>query len=77
MGAPVASTAEDTFSVVMAFVAIIFPVLIIVMLVIMVWAVVALFRRRRRRKEARRQEELLARHGPNDGRTMDIYGPHR
>ena len=74
VGAPVASTAEDTFSVVMAFVAIIFPVLIIVMLVIMVWAVVALFRRRRRRKEARRQEELLARHGPNDGRTVDLYG---
>ena len=71
-----ASTAEDTFSVVMAFVAIIFPVLIIVMLALMVWAVVALFRRRRRRKEARRQEELLSRHGPNDGRTMDIYGGH-
>jgi len=74
VGAPVASTAEDTFSVVMAIVAIVFPVLIIVMLVIMVWAVIGLFRRRRRRKEARRQEELLARHGPNDGQTMDIYG---
>jgi hypothetical protein len=73
IGAPVASTAEDTFSVVMAIVAIVFPVLIIVMLVLMVWAVVGLFRRRRRRKEARRQEELLARHGPNDGQTIDIY----
>jgi hypothetical protein len=76
VGAPVASTAEDTFSVVMAFVAIVFPILIIVMLVLMVWAVVALFRRRRRRKEARRHEELLARHGPNDGQTIDIYGSH-
>jgi hypothetical protein len=56
-GAPVASTVEDVFSVVMSLVAIIFPVLIVLFLafivVFFVWA-----RRRRRR---RRAEKLAAR----------------
>ena len=62
-GAPVASTAEDVFSVVMSFVAIVFPVLIIVFLILLVWLFVVLRRRRRRRKEAkraRREAELMA-----------------
>jgi hypothetical protein len=71
-GAPVASTAEDVFSVVFAFVAIIFPLLIIVVLGLMIWMIVAVIRRRRRRKLARLEEEWLARHGAHDGRTMDL-----
>ena len=50
LGAPVASTAEDVFSVVMSFVAIIFPILIVVFLALLVWIFIALRRRRKRRK---------------------------
>lgn len=74
-GAPVASTAEDAFSVVMAIVAILFPILIIVLLALLIWAFVALMRRRRRRKEekaARREAERLAREGYHDSRTIDL-----
>ena len=54
IGAPVASTAEDIFSVVMSFVAIVFPVLIILFVILLIWFFVALLRRRRRRRDARR-----------------------
>jgi hypothetical protein len=75
-GAPVASTAEDIFSVVMSFVAILLPFLIIFFLGGLIWIFVALRRRRRRRKEeklARRAAEQLAREGAQDGRTMDLW----
>jgi cbb3-type cytochrome oxidase subunit 3 len=55
LGAPVASTAEDFFSVTMSFVAIIFPFLIIFFLVFLGW-VFYLVRKRRRRKQAERAE---------------------
>jgi cbb3-type cytochrome oxidase subunit 3 len=55
LGAPVASTAEDFFSVTMSFVAIIFPFLIIFFLVFLGW-VFYLLRKRRRRKQAERAE---------------------
>ena len=54
-GAPVASTAEDITSVVLAIVAIVLPVLVLVFLIAMVVAFVLLMRRRRRRKEAKWQ----------------------
>ncbi len=63
-GAPVASTAEDITSVVLAIVAIVLPVLVLVFLIAMVVAFVLLMRRRRRRKEARWQakyEQRMAR----------------
>jgi cbb3-type cytochrome oxidase subunit 3 len=72
-GAPVASTAEDFFSVAMSFVAILFPVLIIVFLAVLVWIFVALRRRRRRKKAeklARREAQRLE--GAHDGRTLDL-----
>jgi hypothetical protein len=50
VGAPVASTAEDIFSVAMSFVAIIFPILIIVFLIALVWIFIVMRRRRKRRK---------------------------
>ncbi len=58
LGAPVASTAEDAFSVGMAFFAIIFPVVIVVLLILFVWFFIALRRRRKRRKAE--QAELMA-----------------
>jgi hypothetical protein len=63
-GAPVASTAEDITSVVLAIVAIVLPVLVLVFLIAMVVAFVLLMRRRRRRKEAKWQakyEQRMAR----------------
>jgi hypothetical protein len=77
MGAPVASTAEDIFSVVMSFVAILLPFMIIFFVIALIWAFVALRKRRKRRKaekRARQAEEQLARDGANDGRTMDLWG---
>ena len=77
-GAPVASTAEDLFSVVMSIVAIILPVLIVLFLILLVWLFVVLRRRRRRRKEAkraRREAELMAQQanpGAHDGHTRTI-----
>jgi hypothetical protein len=64
LGAPVASATEDAFSISLAFVAIIFPVLIIVFLAALVWFFVAMRRRRKRRKAEKAElEELRARHG--------------
>jgi flagellar biosynthesis/type III secretory pathway M-ring protein FliF/YscJ len=76
VGAPVASTVEDIFSVFMSFFAILFPVLIVVFLIVLIWGFVALRRRRRRRREeklARKQAERLAREGAQDGRTLDLW----
>jgi Domain of unknown function (DUF4126) len=78
-GAPVVSTAEDIFSVVMSFVAILLPFLIIFFVGALVWIFVALRRRRRRRKAdklARQSAERLAREGAQDGRTLDIWQRH-
>jgi hypothetical protein len=74
LGAPVASTAEDIFSVTMSFVAILFPFLIIVFLAVLIWFFVALRRRRRRKKaeiQARREAQRLD--GARDGRTLDLW----
>ena len=43
IGAPVASTAEDATSVVMSFIAIIFPLLIIVLFFLLIWFFIAMF----------------------------------
>jgi hypothetical protein len=76
LGAPVASTAEDIFSAVMSFFAIVFPFLILFFIGGLVWIFVALRRRLRRRREAklaereaRRQEALSA----HDGNTMELW----
>jgi Domain of unknown function (DUF4126) len=82
LGAPVASTAEDVFSIVMSLVAIIFPVLIVLFLIGLVWLFVVFRRRRRRRKQERRalrDAEVAARQpsaGPHDGntRTINLWG---
>jgi uncharacterized membrane protein len=50
LGAPVASTVEDVFSISMSLVAILFPVLIIVFLIALIWFLVAMRRRRKRKK---------------------------
>jgi hypothetical protein len=52
-GAPVVSVIEDVFSVIMALVAILLPVLVLVLLVAMIGVFWWLIRRRRRRKQAR------------------------
>lgn len=51
-GAPVVSTAEDIFSTVLAFVAILAPLLVLVLLGVFVWMVVRWMRRRRRKAAA-------------------------
>lgn len=53
VGAPVASTAEDAFSVTLSAVAILFPILIIILLALLIWAFVALRRRLKRRKASK------------------------
>jgi hypothetical protein len=76
LGAPVASTVEDIFSVVMSFVAILFPVLIVFFLMVLVWMFVAMRRRRKRKKAeklARQENERIAREGAQDGQTLDLY----
>ena len=76
LGAPVASTVEDIFSVVMSFVAILFPVLIVVFLIVLVGMFVAMRRRRKRKKAeklARQENERIARDGAQDGNTLDLY----
>jgi hypothetical protein len=76
LGAPVASTVEDIFSVVMSFVAILFPVLIVFFLIVLIWMFVALRRRRKRKKAeklARQENERIARQGTQDGNTLDLY----
>jgi hypothetical protein len=64
LGAPVASTAEDIFSVAMSFAAILFPVLIIFFLIFLIWMFVRM-RRRRNRKRAERR-------AVHDGHTLEI-----
>jgi hypothetical protein len=76
LGAPVASTVEDIFSVVMSFVAILFPVLIVLFLIVLVGMFVAMRRRRKRKKAeklARQENERIARDGAQDGNTLDLY----
>jgi hypothetical protein len=76
LGAPVASTAEDIFSVVMSFVAILFPLLIVVFVIILIWLFVAMRRRRRRKKAeklARAEAERAALQAPHDGHTLDLW----
>lgn len=48
-GAPVVSTTEDVFATVLAFVAILAPLLVLVLLGLFVWAVVRILRKRRAR----------------------------
>lgn len=59
IGAPAVSTAEDAFSVSMAFVAIVFPILIIGFLIVLVWLFIVLRRRRKRRKAEKAELEAL------------------
>jgi hypothetical protein len=76
LGAPVASTVEDIFSVVMSFVAILFPVLIVFFLIVLVWMFVAMRRRRKRKKaekRARQENERIAGQGAQDDQTLDLY----
>ena len=79
LGAPVASTAEDIFSVVMSFVAILFPFLIIFFVIFLILAFVAMRRRRKRKKaekQARQDAERIARQGSQDGHTLDLWRRH-
>jgi len=66
-GAPVASTAEDITSVILAIVAILLPVLVLVFIIAIVALFVSLMRRRRRRKEAKRAEKAA-----RDGQTQQL-----
>jgi uncharacterized protein DUF4126 len=75
LGAPVASTAEDIFSTVMSFFAIVFPFLILFFVAGLIWTFFAVRRRMARRraaklaeKETRRQQTFYAR----DGDTLDL-----
>ena len=75
VGAPVASTAEDFVSALMAVVAILLPFLIIFFILGMVGFFVLVRRWRRRRKEAkaaRKAAAVAAREGYHDGQTLDI-----
>jgi hypothetical protein len=74
LGAPVASTTEDVFSVAMSFVAILFPVLIIFFLVFLIWTFFA-FRRRRRRKKLEKADRDALSHGAHDGHTIEFRRP--
>lgn len=76
LGAPVASTAEDIFSVVMSFVAILFPFLIIFFLIFLVFMFIWMRRWRRRKKErklARQEARRLPQQGAQDGHTLDLW----
>lgn len=55
IGAPLASTAEDTASVGLSVVAIFFPIIVIFLLLLMLWGGVVLWRRGRRRRQQREQ----------------------
>jgi hypothetical protein len=59
LGAPVASVTEDAFSISLAFVAILFPLLIIIFLAGLVWFFIAMGRRRKRRKAEKAELEAL------------------
>jgi len=76
LGAPVASTAEDIFSGVMAFVAILFPFLIILFVIFLIIVFILLRRRRQRRraeKLAKAEEERRNREAVRDGHTLDLW----
>jgi uncharacterized membrane protein len=76
LGAPVASTAEDIFSVVMSFVAILFPILIILFVIFLFWMFVLMRRRRKRKKAerlARAEAERIASLASRDGHTLDLW----
>ena len=70
-GAPVASTAEDAFSVAMSFAAILFPFLIIFFLVFLLWVFFAMRRRRKRKKLEKAEKEALTR-AAHDGHTVEF-----
>jgi hypothetical protein len=70
-GAPVASTAEDVFSVAMSFVAILFPFLIVFFLVFLIWMFFAIRRRRKRKKLEKAELESL-RQAAKDGSTIEF-----
>ncbi|HLS45694.1 MAG TPA: DUF4126 domain-containing protein [Ornithinicoccus sp.] len=55
VGAPLVSTAEDTASVGLSFVAIFFPVIVIFLLILLLWGGIALWRSGRRRRRVREQ----------------------
>ena len=71
LGAPVASTAEDIFSVSMSFIAIIFPVLIIFFLIFLIWFFVSM-RKRRNRRRAEKEELEALRLAAQERGTVDI-----
>ena len=71
-GAPVASTAEDAFSVAMSFAAILFPFLIIFFLVFLLWVFFAMRRRRKRKKVEKAEREALGR-AARDGHTIEFH----
>lgn len=71
LGAPVASTTEDLFSVTMSLVAILFPILIIFFLVFLIWIFFAVRRRRRRRKMEKAELQAL-RERAQDGDTIEF-----
>jgi large-conductance mechanosensitive channel len=66
VGAPVASTAEDIFSVSMAFAAIIFPFLIIFFLIFLIWVFFSLRKRRKRRRSEKEELEAFRRAAEED-----------
>lgn len=55
IGAPLVSTAEDTASVGLSFVAIFFPIIVIFLLLLLLWGGIALWRSGRRRRREREQ----------------------
>jgi cbb3-type cytochrome oxidase subunit 3 len=70
-GAPVASTAEDFFSVAMSFAAILFPFLIVFFLIFLLWMFFAMRRRRRRKRQEKADQEAL-RAAARDGHTIEF-----
>jgi uncharacterized protein with PQ loop repeat len=71
LGAPVASTAEDAFSVALSFAAILFPFLIIFFLIFMLWMFFAIRRRRKRKRVDKADREAL-RAAARDGSTIEF-----
>lgn len=55
VGAPLMSTAEDTASVGLSFVAIFFPIIVIFLLLLMLWGGIVLWRKGRKRRREREQ----------------------
>jgi hypothetical protein len=76
LGAPVASTTEDAFSVALAFIAILFPLLVVVFLGLLIWLFIAVRRRRKRKKDEKallREAERRAHLSGHDDRTLDLW----